>query len=1296
MEPLEERTLLDAASFVPVTGLPGTVNGAVAWGDIDNDGKLDVVIAGAAQFGSSAKGSTLIFHNNGDGTFEKLSVNLPSMKSAAVALADFDNDGRVDLLLSGLLGSTPTTSLYHNDGDHKFTAVTTTLPGLQDSAIACADYNLDGYLDILLAGTNSSGTIVTQLYTNLGSNTFSKNSATFTGVKAGSLAWGDYDSDTWPDLVLIGTTSSGTAVTALYNNNADGTFTVVSNSDLPKVQHGSVAWADYDLDDSPDLLFTGEIDGTVGTEIYHNNGNGTFANTVSLTGVKNGVGVWGDYDRDGLLDVLVTGESSSGVEAILFHNDSNDEFSDTEAGLTGVTNATASFADFNGDGLLDIFLTGKLQSNGSSTEYSGLLWQNVTDSEAAVYVEAPSSLTVKVNSESSVTLLWDPPVGSDGVTPPSGLTYSLRVGTTPGGCDIVSPWANSDGTRQVAQPGPININAATIEGLVPGQVYYFSVQAIDGALNNSEFAAESTFVLSVVTLTAPTISTTLTPAVTVTVSNPVTEVADGLAAIIDVDLNNDGDFNDTFNDGIRDWQETDFARAELTNGTVTFNLPTLGYDGDYGIRARVDGTDVNGDAIDGQKDNISASATQAMTIDATPPSVVVSVSPTQANPTATWPLYYKVAFSEAVTDFDASDITVGGTASGSFVSAVTASSSTTYVVEVTGMTSNGKVTISIAADKVHDAAGNGNKASTGSATVTYKAPTPTFYLTGPVYNTYQSGDIVTIDWRAKDVGYASTISLCYDEDATWWNGNEHWIEIGQVAAANGTASYAWNTQGIKPGTYYIAGYLWSGSQPTFSHLTRAITIQGNSTTFALTAPTSGTYSAGSNVSIQWAASNVGSGSKISLCYDVDTRFNGNEKWIEIDQVAAANGKGSYTWNTSGVAAGSYYVGGYLWSNGQPVLSWLNSRITITANSSVPKFALTSPQNTSVSAGTSVAINWTANNYAAGSVVSLCYDTDTLWNGNEKWIEIDKASAASGTYNWDTTNVLAGKYYVAGYLWSNSTATYSRLTGSVTVNVASATLSFTGPASGQYASGQELLIQWAAGSYYSGSKVSLYYDTDTALNGNEKWIEIDQAAAGDGEGGWFWKTEGLAAGTYYIGGYIYSQGKPTFARLANPITLQTTQTTFAFGYLGATSVTQGTLVSLAWNAGNVASGSTVGICLDSDSLWNGNETWIVNDTISAGNGLGGRDLDTSTLTPGTYYLGARLKSNGVYYYSHMTTTLTITASSSSGTSASVASLNSAALLDTSSWLDDDAADQLANSLLASNSSSATAKALASLI
>ena len=209
-------------------------------------------------------------------------------------------------------------------------------------------------------------------------------------------------------------------------------------------------------------------------------------------------------------------------------------------------------------------------------------------------------------------------------------------------------------------------------------------------------------------------------------------------------------------------------------------------------------------------------------------------------------------------------------------------------------------------------------------------------------------------------------------------------------------------------------------------------------TFALSGPTTGTYQAGDTVNIQWAAGNVVAGSKISLCYDTDTTFDKNEHWIEIDGVAAANGAGSYTWNTANMPAGTYYIGGYMYDGGNTfTFSHLTQAITITA-APAQTFALSGPTSGTYQVGDTVNLQWAAGNVVAGSKISLCYDTDTTFNENEHWIEIDGVAAANGagSYTWNTANVPTGTYYVAGYMYDGgSTFTFSHLTESITIAAA---------------------------------------------------------------------------------------------------------------------------------------------------------------------------------------------------------------------------------------------------------------------
>ena len=540
---------------------------------------------------------------------------------------------------------------------------------------------------------------------------------------------------------------------------------------------------------------------------------------------------------------------------------------------------------------------------------------------------------------------------------------------------------------------------------------------------------------------------------------------------------------------------------------------------------------------------------------------------------------------------------------------------------------------------------------TQAVQITPGASTPSFDLTGPTTGVYPAGTTVTISWTTAGIVPGSTISLCYDEDTTWWNGNEHWITIDQITAANSTGSYDWNTTGVVPGTYFIAGYIYNAAGATvFSHLTQAVQIDPGASTpsFELTGPTSRTYAAGTSVAISWTASDIVPGSTISLCYDEDmTWWNGNEHWITVDQIAAANGTGSYDWNTTGVVPGTYSIAGYMYNAaGATVFSHLTQAVRIDPGAGVPSFELTGPTSGSYAAGTTVSIGWTAAEVIPGSTISLCYDEDTTWwNGNEHWITVDQVAAAdgAGTYDWNTTGVPAGDYFLAGYMYNSAGATiFSHLTQAVQIGPGTSATAFTltGPTSGGYAAGTSVTISWTAAEVVPGSTISLCYDEDTTWwNGNEHWITVDQIVAANGAGTYDWNTTGVPAGDYFLAGYLYDGTSVfEFSHLMQAIQIEPGVNSPSFQLTGPTSgtFTTGTSVMISWTAANVVSGSTISLCYDEDTTWwNGNEHWITIDQVPAADGTGSYDWDTTNVAAGTCFLAGYLYDGaGGFNFSHL--------------------------------------------------------------
>ena len=472
-------------------GLPGVSYSSVAWGDYDNDGRLDILLTGVA-------GSDIIsrvYRNNENGTFTDINAGLPGVCSGSVAWGDYDNDGWLDILISGSTGSNNISQVYRNNKNGTFTDINAGLPGVIWGGVAWGDYDNDGRLDILIVGDTGSGNI-SRVYRNSGNGTFSWNTnAVLSGVKEGSVAWGDYDNDGRLDILLTGAAWEGdwVKVSRVYRNNGNGTFSDI-NAGLQGVQDGSVAWGDYDNDGRLDILLTG-FTGYTGagdiSRVYRNNGNGTFTDiNAGVPGVSYGGVAWGDYDNDGWLDILISGTTDFKRISRVYRNNKNGTFTDLNVGLPGVITSSVAWGDYNKDGRLDILLTGSI-TNSSNGDFAGI-YRNycpLTNTPPS----APTGLTSTV-SDTRVTLSWT--AASDATTLPAGLTYNLRVGTTPGGSDILSPQSNpTNGLRRLPRLGNAQHKTNTILELsrLSGIVCYWSVQAVDTAWAGSPFAAEGTF-----------------------------------------------------------------------------------------------------------------------------------------------------------------------------------------------------------------------------------------------------------------------------------------------------------------------------------------------------------------------------------------------------------------------------------------------------------------------------------------------------------------------------------------------------------------------------------------------------------------------------------------------------------------------------------------------------------------------------------------------------------------------------------------------------------------------------------
>jgi len=291
-------------TIASITGLPQIAYGSVAWGDYDNDGRLDFLIMGDNGFRYSQ-----LWRNTGSGFTNVPIAGLPEVSDGCVAWGDYDNDGRLDFFLAGMTFDGPVSQLWHNN-DSTFTNVPIPgLPGVYNNSVAWGDYDNDGRLDFFFSGGDTS-----PLWRNTGNGFTNVPIPGLPPLAAGSAAWADYDNDGHLDFFLMDGDAS-----PLWRNTGSG-FTNVPIAGLPQVAFGSVAWGDYDNDGRLDFLITGTSNYVSGvSQVWRNTGSG-FTNVpiAGLPQLAYSSVAWGDYDNDGRLDFLLTGspDGSSGISQL--------------------------------------------------------------------------------------------------------------------------------------------------------------------------------------------------------------------------------------------------------------------------------------------------------------------------------------------------------------------------------------------------------------------------------------------------------------------------------------------------------------------------------------------------------------------------------------------------------------------------------------------------------------------------------------------------------------------------------------------------------------------------------------------------------------------------------------------------------------------------------------------------------------------------------------------------------------------------------------------------------------------
>ena len=484
---------------------------------------------------------------------------LPKSLTNSIQIADMNNDGTNDIILSGYdetrngvffdVINVQTDGTLLLGSQNSFITYSDTIAGIEPGVpvggiggVDLIDYNRDGWIDAFLQGSALKGTLINS------NGNFNTSGIEYYSLTYSDGKWGDVNNDGTPDLFVMGVDESQDIIlNDLYLNNGSS-LTKDQTTIFPDLFNGSSSWGDYDNDGDLDLVICGQTADKTATvsRFYKNEPTGRLTELTTaedVGGLKAGAFRFADLDSDGDLDMIMSGWNKIQGKLVtwILQNEPLGTFSLIPNQINfGVAYGTIDAIDYNNDGLKDFAIAGAdsvTNHAGTIHSLSGRVYLNNGDGTFSAIKEISGARTIRfadINLDAIPDLIANGTtgIGYDSLTfshvylntiegqnqppePPSALTafaVSTRAIFTwgAGTDDIDDPVSLSYNVRIGTTSGGKELMSSSLPfnqtsvgqrlvrefNEIPHGTYYWAVQTVDAAGNISDWSPEDTLFIS--------------------------------------------------------------------------------------------------------------------------------------------------------------------------------------------------------------------------------------------------------------------------------------------------------------------------------------------------------------------------------------------------------------------------------------------------------------------------------------------------------------------------------------------------------------------------------------------------------------------------------------------------------------------------------------------------------------------------------------------------------------------------------------------------------------------------------